>query len=1071
MKFEQFADGSEVFYTYGNPGLDSPTLVNRLSRDLSEVQNTIYVYELNGRLDNVTAADGTVTKYTYTPNDQVATTRIYNPGEAGEVHTHQEFDDLGRLTKQFVQDGTIEYADAYVLNPDGSIKTHTRGEGTEASATSYTYYNNGQVKTLTDSENNTTTWTYYPSGQVKTETNENGDTRSYNYDANRRLVRRENRDGLAMEWEYDALGNVLLEEWFSEAGSLVHSVHYDYDDAGQLTTVYDSDASIVQFRDGFGRLVSESGTVEDGFNGVSTLTFLYNEFGERETRTLGTTADDTFGFSDTFDYDKFGRLETISRDNNLGGGLAVSFAYDDVGRLKTVTRGVADLGTVHNIAQTTYDYDGGGRLDLIDHEFLTDPSHTPGVPSLSYDYSYYGDTPLLHTMQSAPDGLTTFTYDTKKQITGVDSTIIPQPSVYNYDTNGNRDSVVQDGAPTSYATDPNNELQSSGQYDYLYNKEGARTIRGLPGQVSPGTEVCYDESFCEYTSATNGEEYREYHWDHRGRLTDIVEYVSWDTEAKHVTYTYDPFDRRVAKTVVDYDDGYGSDYGSGGPGGSGDPAASGDLAERYVYDGAHLLAVLNSAGHISEQILHGPMVDMVLAEEHFDTSTGQRETVTFAVADHQGTVRHALQWDDALDQITGENHIQYDVFGVEVDQTNEDVQLRFGYTGRDRDPENDLYNYRARYYDPATGRFISKDPIGFAAGDANLYRYVGNGPTNATDPSGLAELHYGESYNLGHFYADRSSGYLAEHYEPRQIRAMEMMFVYEAAGAETRAKLWTRFREDGLDRVPIDLGPLHGELSWAFGEETGGIITRLRSLRSKRLWVEDPAITSIHPEFYVAGVGAGVYRAAVTSGLRGIAAEAIAESADTLTGGPVSILAAGRSLLRAPNRVASLESKLAARTMTRDEWAAYSRLQRIGDQGVAAKAEQVLGDYVARIPISERGSVATAVAAYNRQNGLIAIGTNGNIPSRIALPLSRAAENVGGVGHTFSVLQHNGRTYSLTVGRCAEFHAGNQLLLRTPGSTLSDIGFTNAVRPRTGEVIAPCINCEQMYWLPYLIGH
>jgi hypothetical protein len=37
---------------------------------------------------------------------------------------------------------------------------------------------------------------------------------------------------------------------------------------------------------------------------------------------------------------------------------------------------------------------------------------------------------------------------------------------------------------------------------------------------------------------------------------------------------------------------------------------------------------------------------------------------------------------------------------------------------------------------------ISKDPIGFAAGDANQYRYVGNAPTNATDPSGLAEGHH-----------------------------------------------------------------------------------------------------------------------------------------------------------------------------------------------------------------------------------------------------------------------------------------------------------------------------------------
>jgi uncharacterized protein RhaS with RHS repeats len=40
-------------------------------------------------------------------------------------------------------------------------------------------------------------------------------------------------------------------------------------------------------------------------------------------------------------------------------------------------------------------------------------------------------------------------------------------------------------------------------------------------------------------------------------------------------------------------------------------------------------------------------------------------------------------------------------------------------------------------YDPTIGRWTSQDPIGFEAGDANLYRYVGNGPTNAVDPTGL----------------------------------------------------------------------------------------------------------------------------------------------------------------------------------------------------------------------------------------------------------------------------------------------------------------------------------------------
>ncbi|MCL6507180.1 MAG: hypothetical protein K6T59_09155 [Bryobacteraceae bacterium] len=52
--------------------------------------------------------------------------------------------------------------------------------------------------------------------------------------------------------------------------------------------------------------------------------------------------------------------------------------------------------------------------------------------------------------------------------------------------------------------------------------------------------------------------------------------------------------------------------------------------------------------------------------------------------------------------------------------------------------ETGLYYYRARYYDPHTVRFLSEDPIGFAAGDTNLSRYVFNSPLNYTDPSGMA---------------------------------------------------------------------------------------------------------------------------------------------------------------------------------------------------------------------------------------------------------------------------------------------------------------------------------------------
>ncbi|HVT29148.1 MAG TPA: RHS repeat-associated core domain-containing protein [Lacipirellulaceae bacterium] len=61
----------------------------------------------------------------------------------------------------------------------------------------------------------------------------------------------------------------------------------------------------------------------------------------------------------------------------------------------------------------------------------------------------------------------------------------------------------------------------------------------------------------------------------------------------------------------------------------------------------------------------------------------------------------------------------------------------FGYTGRWFDTATGLQNNLNRWYDPQTGRFLSEDPTGFAGGDANLYRYAGNSPTNATDPTGL----------------------------------------------------------------------------------------------------------------------------------------------------------------------------------------------------------------------------------------------------------------------------------------------------------------------------------------------
>lgn len=75
----------------------------------------------------------------------------------------------------------------------------------------------------------------------------------------------------------------------------------------------------------------------------------------------------------------------------------------------------------------------------------------------------------------------------------------------------------------------------------------------------------------------------------------------------------------------------------------------------------------------------------------------------------------------------------------ELEQITERVQQPLRYAAREWDPVAGLYQVRARWYDPQTGRFVSEDPIGLAGG-VNPYAYAANSPINFTDPSGLAAI-------------------------------------------------------------------------------------------------------------------------------------------------------------------------------------------------------------------------------------------------------------------------------------------------------------------------------------------
>ncbi|MGB9588567.1 MAG: RHS repeat-associated core domain-containing protein, partial [Armatimonadota bacterium] len=127
-------------------------------------------------------------------------------------------------------------------------------------------------------------------------------------------------------------------------------------------------------------------------------------------------------------------------------------------------------------------------------------------------------------------------------------------------------------------------------------------------------------------------------------------------------------------------------------------------------------------------------MDQILAEENVDN--GSNETVQWTLTDHLNTVRDIAKYNSGSDMTTVVNHLIYDAFGRVTSETNPAVDSLFLFTARPFDADTGLQNNLSRWYDAHVGRWLSEDPIGFAGGDANLYRYVGNGSQTQADPEG-----------------------------------------------------------------------------------------------------------------------------------------------------------------------------------------------------------------------------------------------------------------------------------------------------------------------------------------------
>ncbi|HZZ81221.1 MAG TPA: RHS repeat-associated core domain-containing protein, partial [Gemmataceae bacterium] len=139
--------------------------------------------------------------------------------------------------------------------------------------------------------------------------------------------------------------------------------------------------------------------------------------------------------------------------------------------------------------------------------------------------------------------------------------------------------------------------------------------------------------------------------------------------------------------------------------------------------GSDIWAVLNGSSSLTSRELQGDGID-----EHLAYTTNGGNAFWF-LSDHLGSIRTVVDSTGAA-----VHAYSYDAFG---NVTSVATPNMYAWTGRELDAETGLQYNRARYYDPTTGRWISLDPMGFDAGDSNLYRYSENDSTNTRDPSGM----------------------------------------------------------------------------------------------------------------------------------------------------------------------------------------------------------------------------------------------------------------------------------------------------------------------------------------------
>ncbi|QNH16232.1 RHS Repeat protein [Xanthomonas sp. SS] len=677
-----------------------------ISIDYAHVDNGVtgtLVTEVDGSKRRIVFADGTPypVSETLAYGTAEAQTFTYERNSNGQLirstdplgrKTEYSYNADGQTTQIIAMAGTAKARTlSMTYNADGDLTSITD----PLNRVTRLGYQNRCLSSVTDTLNRTALYRCNAAGQMISATDPLQRTLQLHYDGFD-LVGVTDTLGRRTNYRIDSLGRVVATE--DPQGNVVRR---EYDVMGRVKKLVDAHGMALEY--GFDANGNVAAVLLPNGNGI---TYTYDSRDRPLTRT------DATGKGEQWTYDLADRVTShIDRLQR-----AVVNTYDVLGRPKTTT--------FQDGTKATYTYDAGNRLRA-----LTD---TGAVGTLSWDYDDF-DAVIA---ESGPQGTVGYAYDgvgrRKEMRAGAQAQVI-----YTYD-DGDRlrqldqgmervqfdyDDVdrlgtltLPNGVEAVHGYDEGNQLTSLAwqkpskpaigtlSFDYDRNGQVVSQSGSFASQVLPAAttstssfddanrQLTHNGRTLTYDDNGNliGDGVRSYVWNVRNQLVEIREGTS-----TIAAFGYDPLGRRVART-------------------------EGGVATQYLYDGQN--AVQEAVGNNANPILTGLGVDQRFARN----GAGGR---TYYLTDHLGSTR-------GLTNASGDLLERYDYtpYG-QLQNAPSGSTNPYRYTGREED-ESGLYYYRARYYSPEMGRFISEDSYGFASGDANFYAYALGNPISYNDPSG-----------------------------------------------------------------------------------------------------------------------------------------------------------------------------------------------------------------------------------------------------------------------------------------------------------------------------------------------